>query len=197
MLNLAIQSSIWQCLRSRDRETVSRDKESIGRAQAAGAVVAALCCVWVCSPRVWGPSPASHRHRLETKTEAGQRERESTEQTPELHNMCCSHQPELQTTIRQFSGNIPGASHWPLQSDLDLSWVGSLFSSPGLWTMQTPRSEEIQSSPQSGHYPVRWRHCVNKPCSVSGKTKACLWSPVRLCFVYTFQLCGAGEQHHG
>ena len=60
----------------RERETVSRDKESIGRAQAAGAVVAALCCVWVCSPRVWGPSPASHRHRLETKTEAGQRERE-------------------------------------------------------------------------------------------------------------------------
>ena len=36
----------------RERETVSRDKESIGRAQAAVGCVAALCCVCVGLPRV-------------------------------------------------------------------------------------------------------------------------------------------------
>ena len=92
----------------RERETVSRDKESIGQAQAAVGCVAALCCVCVGLPRVWGardhpPPLSSLRHRFETKTEAGQRE-----QTPECYTTCA--ETTAQTTTGQFSGNIPSAS---------------------------------------------------------------------------------------
>ena len=120
MLNLAIQSSIWQCLRSRDRETVSRDKESIGRAQAAGAVVAALCCVWVCSPRVWGPSPASHRHRLETKTEAGQRERERAQSRHRSYTTCAAH---ISPSSRQQSGSFLEIFRVHLTDHCNLIWT--------------------------------------------------------------------------
>ena len=182
----------------RERETVSRDKESIGQAQAAVGCVAALCCVCVGLPRVWGardhPPPLSS---LLSPPQVWNKDRSWTERadTGVLHNMC-GHQPRPDNNRALFWKYSECITEWPLRSDLDMSWVGSLVSSPSLWTIQTPRSEEIQSSPQSGHS-VWWRHCVNKPCSVSGKTKAYLWSPGRVCFVYTFQPGGAGEQHHG
>ena len=152
VLNLAIQSSIWQCLSGGARREIERPFLETKRILAGtGSVLVrpALCLSRL--PRVWGlrgPSPAwpqvgtkESRDRSWTQPDTGERV---------LHNMCW-HQPDPDNNWQVF---------WKLfrvhQRDLSLADTchvregRSVVSCPGLWTMQTPRSEEIQSSHESG-----------------------------------------------
>ena len=155
VLNLAIQSSIWQCLSGGARREIERPFLETKRILAGtGSVLLrpALCLSRL--PRVWGlrgPSPAwppaaatgwnkgEQRQKLDTARHRG----ESLTQ-----HVLTSAGPrqQLASFLETYSECISAISVWPIL----VREARSVVSSPGLWTMQTPRSEEIQSSHESG-----------------------------------------------
>ena len=100
----------------------------------------------------WGPSPAcTARHRLEQRQKLDRQRGESLTQHVRWQ------QGPRQQLVSFLEIYISRVHHRAILYDIHVREGRSVVSSPALWTMQTPRSEEIQSSRESGH-PVWWRH---------------------------------------
>ena len=142
----------------------------------------------------WGPSPAcTARHRLEQRQKL---DRQTEERV--LHNMCGDNRgPDNNWSV--FWKYISRVHHRAILYDIHVREGRSVVSSPALWTMQTPRSEEIQSSRESGH-PVWWRHrLVTSPVlHIWVKLKhTCGHRSGCVLFTHSSSVGRGGAAHHG
>ena len=152
----------------RDRETVSRDKENIGRHRLGAGAACSLSVSLTPGLGTEGTIPrlatgwnkGEQRQKLDTARHRGERESYTT----------CADISRTQTTIGKFSGNysecISAISVWPI---LVMSGrAGQWFPPPACEQCRLQGQRKYKVAMSLGLVTRRWRHSGNKPCSRSG-----------------------------